>query len=107
MQRVVWKLPFTHRIFFSNKFSQQGNTVDGFLTKNRSSTILDFFLRKKICVYSGKGYISIYFDKAAFKSHKLGEFSFTKIRGSAITQSLILKGRFKRKQKDNKGKKVK
>lgn len=31
--------------------------------------------------------------------HKLGEFSFTKIRGAAITQSLILKGKLKRKEK--------
>lgn len=31
--------------------------------------------------------------------HKFGEFSFTKIRGSAITESLILKGKLKRKEK--------
>lgn len=31
--------------------------------------------------------------------HKLGEFSFTKIRGAAITESLILKGKLKRKEK--------
>jgi hypothetical protein len=32
--------------------------------------------------------------------HKLGEFALTKIGGAAITESLIKKGKIKRKQKD-------
>jgi len=93
MQRVVWKLPFTNHFFFSKNF--QRSSV--YYTRNRSSTILNFFNNKKIRVYSGKSFITINIDKFSFVGHKLGSFSFTKIRGSAITKSLMLKGRLKYK----------
>jgi len=35
----------------------------------------------------------------AMLGHKLGEFSFTKIRGAAITESLTLRNKLKRKEK--------
>jgi ribosomal protein S19 len=102
MQRVAWKLPYTNYYFFSNRFK----SASVFFTRDRRSTILNFFIKKKIKVYSGKSYITVNLDKSNFIGYNLGDFSFTKIRGSAITQSLMLKGRLKAKAKaKNKNKK--
>lgn len=104
MKRSGWKLPFFKSFFLTDKFRY--GKVD-FSTTDRSSTILGFFVRKKILIHSGKKFISIFVTKPMI-GHKLGEFSLTKIRGVAVTESLIKKGKLKRKQKEkskNKGKK--
>ena len=96
MKRVVWKLPFVRFFFLKKKVFNKNNKV--IFTKDRSSTIIRPFITKKLCVYSGKSFKTFIINNFMV-GHKFGEFSFTKIRGSAITESLILKGKLKRKEK--------
>jgi len=106
MQRSVWKLPFTKFFFFANKFYYR-KRKDVFFTMDRSSTILGFFLDKRIRIYSGKNFMILNIANKKFIGHKLGDFSFTKIRGFDISISVRRKSNLKKKQKiKTKNKKV-
>jgi len=94
MQRSVWKLPFTKYFFFSDKFKNREKKFI-FFTGERSSTILRFFLEKRIRIHSGKSFMTLNINNARFIGHKLGEFSFTKVRGYDITKRSLLKKKAK------------
>jgi len=69
-----------------------------FYCRHRDTTLIDFFLRKTFRVYSGKSFKTFVVTKQKL-GHKIGEFSFSKIRGVAVTQSLILRNKRKKKEK--------
>jgi len=60
--------------------------------------LIDFFLKAKLGIYSGKSFKSFSVTPGML-GHKLGEFSFSKIRGVEVTESLILKEKRKKKKK--------
>lgn len=96
--RSGWKLPFINNIFLSNLFFKSSN----FITSMRSCTILPHFIGKKIRIYSGRTWKSLIVNKFMV-GMKLGEFSISKIFGSAISFSMALKAQ--RKKEDKKKKK--
>jgi ribosomal protein S19 len=58
-------------------------------------------LKKKVLVYSGKSWVKIVFQKSMIGS-KLGEYSLTKIMGSAISVSMAKKEKEKIRAKTDK-----
>jgi ribosomal protein S19 len=97
MKRSVWKLPFVYQYYVKGNILNENNRI--FITRKRALTILRIFVDRKFYIYSGKTFKASNINKFMIGC-KLGEFSFTKIRGSAITESLILKGKLKRKEKN-------
>lgn len=97
MKRSSWKLPFVSLIFFDKK-KFKSNDVK---FNHRNSTITLKFLKKKMSIYSGKIWKTIV-PRTIMLGHKLGAYSFTKIFGRAIGQSMALK--IIRKKEDKKKK---
>jgi len=97
MSRSVWKMPFISPLIF---FRIWGNPKrkDLFFCRNRDTTITNLFLKIKFRVYSGNSF-KTFSVVPPMLGHKLGEFAFTKIRGAAITDSLVLRNKLKRKEK--------
>lgn len=94
MCRSRWKVPFVSSIFFSKKF----DNVMFFNTRIRNSIITDFFIDKKFRVYNGSKSKS-FVIRSYMVGKKLGEFSITKILGSDIALSKVLKAKAKKKKK--------
>jgi len=61
-----------------------------------------FFLDKRIKIHAGKKYMTLNINNVIYIGHKLGDFSFTKVRGYDITQSGSLKKKQKIKLKSKK-----
>lgn len=95
MKRSVWKIPYVSPCFFSKIFFEELKELKTF---SRNSLITDFFLKKKILIYSGRSWVKLTVQKAMV-GFKLGEFSITKIMGSAISASMLKKNKEKIKTK--------
>jgi len=72
-------MPFVKYYFLNKKFNN--NEIKIYFTRNRSSMILNNFLKKKFSIYSGKDFITTIKINKNMLGCKLGEFSFSKIRG--------------------------
>lgn len=96
MKRSVWKVPFVSPCFFSQFFFDDTRE---FKTFSRSSVITDFFLKKKVLIYSGKSWVKLFVQKPMI-GFKLGEFSITKIMGRAISASMAKKNKEKIRSKN-------
>jgi ribosomal protein S19 len=94
MSRAKWKIPFTSSIFFRKKFLNSHN----FNTYKRNSVINVNFIDKRLRVYNGFKYISFIVKKNMI-GKKIGDFSITKVIGSAIILSKYLKMKLKKKKK--------
>lgn len=66
--------------------------------KTRNSIIPSVFLDKKFRIYNGKSFVSIIISRDMV-GHKFGEFSITKVLGSQIAKSVVLKAERKRREK--------
>lgn len=95
MKRSVWKIPYVSPCFFSKIFFEEVKELKSF---SRNSLITDFFLKKKILIYSGRSWVKLTVQKTMV-GLKLGEFSITKIMGSAISASMLKKNKEKIKSK--------
>lgn len=93
----MWKVPYVHPIFFGKKFVKSKNFHSFF----RNVTITKIFIGKRIRLYAGNTKKSFNIRKLMLK-FKLGDFSITKIFGSAIARSMANKE--KRKKEDKKKK---
>jgi len=98
-QRSAWKLPYISPYFLSYSFFKSKK----FFTHKRNSCIAPHFLDKRMAVHSGNKWKSYLIRTNKMVGKKLGEFSMTKLFGSAIAQSMALKQ--KRKKEDKKKKK--
>ena len=95
MKRSVWKVPFVSPNFFSKNFFDELKELK---TYSRGSLITEFFLKKKILIYSGKSWVKLLVQKPML-GLKLGEFSITKIMGRAISASMAKKNKEKIRSK--------
>lgn len=95
MSRSKWKVPFISTIFLREDFV---NNLYSFNTYKRNSTINTYLLDKRLRVYNGLKFISFIVRKNMV-GKKVGEFSITKVMGSAISISMFLKKRRKKKKK--------
>jgi len=84
MKRSIWKVPY-----ISPRFLQLKEDID-FKSFSRNSYISNFFSQKTILIYSGRHWIKVNIDKAMVGC-KMGEFSLSKILGSAISVSMAKK----------------
>ena len=82
-KRSKWKLPFLKLNFFSKNFKN----YKVYKTFYRNSVITEFFVNKKFSIYSGKNWVSVLISRAML-GYKLGDFSITKVLGSAIYASM-------------------
>lgn len=98
MKRSIWKVPFIAPCFFSKSFFDGSKEIKTFY---RNSLITEFFLKKKILIYSGKSWVKLVVQKPMV-GLKLGEFSITKIMGSAISASMSKKNKEKIRSKSSK-----
>jgi ribosomal protein S19 len=96
LKRSVWKVPFVSPCFFSQNFFEEAKEIKTFC---RSSLITDFFLKKKVLIYSGKSWVKLLVQKPMI-GLKLGEFSITKIMGKAISASMAKKNKEKIRSKN-------
>ena len=94
MSRAKWKIPFTSSIFFRKYFLNSHI----FNTHKRNSIINVNFIDKRLRVYNGFKYISFIIKKNMI-GKQIGDFSITKVMGSAILLSKYLKMKSKRKKK--------
>ena len=94
MSRSKWKIPFISSIFFRKKFLDSYS----FNTHKRSSIINVNFIDKRLRVYNGLKYIS-FIVKKNMVGKRIGDFSITKVIGSAIILSKYLKMKLKKKKK--------
>lgn len=67
----------------------------------RNSTISNSYINKRLRIYNGRHFVS-FIVKPGMVGQKFGEFSLTKVLGSAIRSSMDLK--IKRKKKSKKSK---
>lgn len=95
MKRAVWKVPYVSPFFFSKKVLE-GNEV--IKTDVRKTLISQYFFKKKFLVYAGRLWVRVNIKKPMI-GLKLGEFSVTKIMGSAIPISMAKKEKKKIKSK--------
>ena len=96
MKRAVWKIPYVSPFFFSKKVLEENE--EGIKTYVRKTLITQYFFKKKFFVYSGRLWIRVNIKKPMI-GLKLGEFSVTKIMGSAIPISMAKKEKVKTKSK--------
>lgn len=97
IKRSVWKVPFISPFFFRIK------EMDNIKTFVRNTTISSYFLKKNFLVYSGKNWVKVLIKKVML-GYKIGEFSFTKVFGSAISDSMARKNKTKIRAKSSKNK---
>ena len=95
MKRAVWKVPYVSPFFFSKKILEEN---EGTKTYVRKTLITRYFYKKKFFVYAGRLWIRVTIKKPMI-GLKLGEFSVTKIMGSAIPISMAKKEKVKMKSK--------
>jgi len=95
MKRSIWKVPYISPLLF--KFKENNN----FKSFSSNSYISNFFSKKTILIYSGRHWIKVNIDKAMVGC-KMGEFSLSKILGSAISVSMAKKIKAKIKAKASK-----
>jgi len=75
MCRSIWKMPFVKYYFLNKKFNN--NEMKIYFTRNRSSMILNNFIKKKkFSIYSGKEFITTIKINKNMLGCKLGEFFF-------------------------------
>lgn len=91
MSRSRWKIPFIHPLFLSKIFFSSSV----FSTYVRNSIIGSFFIDKKLKIYNGLKFVSIFLKKNMV-GDKLGEYSISKIMGSRIAYSMQRKKKAKR-----------
>lgn len=82
-KRSKWKLPYLKLNFFSKNF----RSYNMYKTFFRNAIITGFFINRKFSIYSGKNWVSVIITKAML-GYKLGDFSITKVLGSAIYASM-------------------
>lgn len=75
--KSLWKLPYINPCFFNKSFKIKKEIT----TKIRSSIVPYNFQNKRIGIYNGKQNIKILINDD-MKTIKLGQFSFTKRKGS-------------------------
>ena len=94
MSRSCWKVPFIHPLFFSKKFLKSSV----FSTYIRTSLIGPLFIDKKLKIYNGLRFVSIFLNKNMV-GDKIGEYSISKIMGSKIVYSMRRKKKANRMRK--------
>jgi len=92
MKRSIWKVPFISPEFLLLKADRDVSSY------SRNSFISHFFLKKKISIYMGSHFRGFTIEKPMLGC-KTGEFSRTKILGSAISESMEKKRKAKMKAK--------
>lgn len=95
MKRSVWKVPYVSPFFFSKKKLEENEVIKTYV---RRTIITQYIFKKKFLVYSGRLWIRVNIKKPMI-GLKLGEFSVTKIMGSAIPISMAKKEKVKTKSK--------
>lgn len=76
MKRSKWKL----NIFRSDKNKRKGVLSNKIQIRERSFVVDSSLINKKVLVYNGKTFYSIFIDKEKV-GRKFGEFSFTRKKG--------------------------
>ena len=98
MSRSVWKVPYIPGLIEFHGYNWRYRV---FYSSFRNITIPDTYIDRNMRVYNGKHFIS-FIVKSAMVGQKFGEFSLTKVLGSAIHSSMQLKSRRKKKNKKSK-----
>jgi len=98
MARSTWKVPFISNLVLSKDLS---DVYKVFNMWNRNSTIPKIYIDRKLRVYNGRHFIS-FVVKPAMVGQKIGEFSITKVLGSAVGLSMELKAKRKKRSKKSK-----
>jgi len=83
--RSAWKFPFANNYFYRDKFLERFKNGKNEVKVYKGSTFLsDQFLDNQIKVYNGKKFLTIPIYNPEIKWKYIGEFYFTKKRGTLI-----------------------